>query len=361
MLGLHPQTLDPGILSFPDMKTSPASPDLPLSKRARALYETACTLDDDATGQSAGSHHLLEELRGLVAMMLEELRHSTDGIITQDAKAQFDILASSRAQTSDGIADVLMPGDLRLLSPRYLPGVERPVVVLLIDQEFETDEWTIVPLSSSDTPVRDGEWATDFDEPLLRVCCFWNARRVQGCVLEDSQHLASMDNTELAHCVTLLEDWQSQIAWTAADAARSAPPLDLDFDVRMSYVEQESEAMQALLRVRAFRPQSPTGSAAFLASATGGQVPHEQKYRLPGFGHSLTLRSAASDIAEVTLSGCGERHSAPLLSPVLVTGVGTHYPLTELVSVRVPMQELARGFWVSVGDYGWASLVAVNA
>jgi hypothetical protein len=45
---------------------------------------------------------------------------------------------------------------------------------------------------------------------------------------------------------------------------------------------------------------------------------------------------------------------------VLVTGVGTEYQLKEDSNVQVPMRELSRGFWISVGDFGWASLMAVQ-
>lgn len=344
------------------MKPPSSFKERPLWETARHLYDSIREHEDSSQNlpPSPSGESLAAELRSLIDSMLEELRRPTTGVITQAAKTQFNLTASQRTSDMDAErVDVLLPGDLRLIAPRFLPGIDRPVAVLLLDQDFETDQWTIVPCSPSDQPARDGEWLTDIDEPMLRVLCFWNACRVSGCVLEGSHPLGMLSEEELGHCTQLWQAWSEGTPWSVEDTARSGLASTDDFDDLDFDVEEQSGTMRQLTRVEAFRPASPTGAISLLASASSGWTCHEQRYQLPGFGRTLSLRCSPDGQAEVVLGECTQSHVAKLQSPVLVTGVGTEYPLAEQVSVKVPAHELARGFWISVGHFGWTSLVAV--
>ena len=344
------------------MKTPSSSNEGPLWETARRLYDSVRE-HEDANPPSASSidrADLAAEVKSLIATLLTELQRPTTGTIIDTERAQFQLTASQQISgMGGGAVDLLMPGDLRVIAPRFLPGIDRPVAVLLLDQDFETDQWTIVPCSPADQPVHEGEWFTDVDEPLLRVLCFWNARRVSGCVLENSRLLGMLSEQELAHCTHLHQTWADGLPWAEEDLARSYAASADDFDSLDFDEEEQSGLMSQLARVEAFRPASPAGAVSLLASASSGWPSHEQRYQLPGFGRLLSLRCAPDGQAEVVLGECTQRHVAKLQSPVLVTGVGTEYPLTEQVCIKVPAHELARGFWISVGHFGWTSLVAV--
>jgi hypothetical protein len=339
------------------MTAPTATHERPLWETARHLYDTARENDES----SSSSESLAAELRVLIEQMLNELRKPTQGIITQAARDQFNLTVANRASIPTDADDFLLPGDLRLISPRFLPGENKPVAVLLLDQDFETDEWTIIPFSGADSPLHAGEWITDRDEALVRVLCFWNARRLQGCVLEESQRLDSVSDDELTHCIALNQALAAGKAWPEADAARSGDPWSADRYEREEHEDEQREIMRSLANVQSFRPSAPSGAAALLASAADQFSPHQQTYTLPGFGRSLSLRSSTSGMAEVILSERTSRHAARLTSPVLITGIGTEHPLQEGVGVEVPMRALSRGFWISVGEFGWASLVAVQS
>lgn len=346
-----------------DMKPSSTPAQPLLWETARSLYDTVRTQEEKASAdRESAAAEVLQQIQGLMKAMISELREPPQGIITHAARQQFKLTVAAQSQGEAETPDVLMPGDIRLVSPRFLPGVDRPLAVLLLDQNFETDEWVVVPFSPENQAVRNGEWETQLEEPLLHVLCFWNARTVQGCVLEESQAVDSLNADELEHCDRLYRAWTTRQPWSLVDAARSAAPLRASLDPRQDYVDREREMLDGLVKVRAFRPSNPEGASALLASSSvDAWHPYEQNYVLPGFGRRLSMRSIAAGIAEVTLSNTAVTHAASLVSPVLVTGVGTEYPLQEGRVVSVPARELTRGFWVSVGDYGWTSLVAVHS
>lgn len=334
------------------MKTSLLPHDRPLWESARHVFDAIRGYDDD----DAIPESVIQELQALTARTLEQLRGPTHGIITSAAREQFNLtVAQQQSQGMADLSEMLVAGQARLISPRFLEGVDRPVAVLLLDQNFETDEWTILPLSPIDTPMRPGEWLTGWDEPFLRVLCFWNAGRVDGCVLEESQHLQSLGEDELAHCSKLLEAWKSKEPWPATDSARSTS----DDEVSEESEDEQTDYMRRLTLVRALRADSATGALSLLSSAGDRNTSSEQTYDLAGFARRLSIKPVTTHAAEVTLSHCKATHAARLVSPVLFTGMGIRYPLQEGLAVRVPTQELALGFWIKVGDFGWASLVGI--
>jgi hypothetical protein len=338
------------------MKSSSSTFERPFWETAHRLYESARERD----GDSVPSVSLLSEMQSLMHQMLEELRQGTQGIITQAARDQYNLTVTNQSAEWDAV-DVLTPGDLRLISPRYLLGSDQPFVVLLLDQYFETNLWTVVPFSHADTPLRAGEWRTELDEPHTRVLCFWNARQVQGCVLEDSEPVGGFSDAETAHCASLHEAWSSRRVWDTADLARSGDQWSTSPSERSAHEECQREIIRSLTSVGAFHPSGPTGPAALTASASEVRTQHAQTYVLSGFACTLNLRSMSAGVAEVVLSPCQAKNAASLDSPVLVTGDGTEYPLREDTSLQVPMHELSHGFWINAGESGRASLVAVKA
>ncbi len=333
--------------------SSATSSGQPLWELTYDLYTSARTRLEKSTPPPA------EELAALAAQinqasqeLIQALRQPLRG------GSNLGDLMVSAAGAPQETGDFLSVGDVRLLGYTFRSPGHRTLAVLVLDERPGTDEWLAVPFGPSLYAVRDGEWETQMNAPLLHVLCFWNARWVKGAVLEDALRIDEVPPDDLARLQALHLAAREGRAWGEADLARSAPPITSVLDGRHEYADREEELMREITLVQAFRLPMGEDAGGLTVSTGGAAAHHRQTYNLVGFARELRMNTLVGGRVEVSLGERLSEHGAALHQPVLATGSGAEYPLVENGTVIVPLEQIEQGFTVRMGELGPATLAA---
>lgn len=140
----------------------------------------------------------------------------------------------------------LEPGCVRLLSSRVLPGIDRPVYVLVL-AEWEQDDRLVAAFSPYGEPATTTEYRTGREEAPLKVLCAWNACTVRTEDLAKGWLAARFSAQQLEEALAVFRNAISGEPLPSVLKLRVGPPVPHPLDPRVEYQREEAAILSGLL------------------------------------------------------------------------------------------------------------------
>lgn len=161
------------------------------------------------------------------------------------------------AESKGAYDDKIEVGQLRILSKRFTEdGNVIPYVVVL--ERWDDEMWLVAPFSHYSYPATPGEMTTGIRNVGLRVIQAWNARTVQGPLMEMSFLYGELDESIVREAAALFRNQLASTKLPEDFSALRGPAIIMDADPRRDYIAEAivrlrplTTAVHAMARMRA--------------------------------------------------------------------------------------------------------------
>jgi len=130
----------------------------------------------------------------------------------------------------------LAVGQIRLLSPRALPDVDRPVYVAVL-RKAKSNYCLVAPFSLFTVPAVPSELMTGREEPFLRVLSLWNCQTTTAEIVGTSWIFDDLGRQLLADAWAVYQRFTAKLPLPKRLTQRVGPPLSHPLDPRYEYLE----------------------------------------------------------------------------------------------------------------------------
>ena len=181
----------------------------------------------------------------LLAAWLDEREAERDilEMASEDEVAEVD--SKALAGACGGYSPDIAPGQIRILSKRYVLDPQVVPFVTVIEQ-WDDDLWLIAPFSQYSTPATPGEMDSGIGLIGRKVIQAWNARTIHARLLAKSFLCGELDANVTGEVAAL---FRNQLAGTELPdtfSARRGPAILLEADPRRDYVAETISRFQPL-------------------------------------------------------------------------------------------------------------------
>jgi len=142
-------------------------------------------------------------------------------------------------------AQLANAAQVRLLAPARepIPGIERPVYVLLVPGPRDSTT-VLIPFSRFEIPATPQEWRTGLARKPLQVLCLWNARTLPTTACKATWLVKDMPPRAYRLALAAYRKLHAPDTWCPK---RFGPPLRHPLDPRHTYLQEEGILLDALL------------------------------------------------------------------------------------------------------------------